>query len=113
MNGKTSQKLKLLNAIVNDACLWWLGYDSLAERADEFCKQLLLTFWLSSIMQHDVLPDLNLFGGFQLEVLGQSAVLDSVDSAIGELVLPLLGTAHAIEGTIGLPEHEGCQCMGT
>ena len=91
--------------------LWWLGHDGSAEHADEFGKQLLLTFWLVSVVLHDVLPDLNLFGGFQLEVLGQSAVLDSVDSTVGELVLPLFGTAHAVEGAVGLLEHEGCQCM--
>lgn len=41
-----------------------MWYDGSAERANEFCKQLLLTFRLVSIVLHDVLPDLNLFGGF-------------------------------------------------
>jgi len=88
-----------------------MWHDGSAERANEFCKQLLLTFRLVSIVLHDVLPDLNLFGGFQLEVLGQPAVLDSVDGTVGEFVLSLLGTAHAVEGSVGLLKDEGCQSM--
>lgn len=98
--------------VLIEVCLSrWMWHDGSAKCADEFCKQLLLTFWLGGIVLHNVLPDLNLFGGFQLEVLGQPAVLDSVDGTVGEFVLPLLGTAHAVEGTVGLLKHEGCQCM--
>ena len=56
-----------------------LRHDGPAERANEFCKQLFLTLRLVSIVLYNVLPDLNLFGGFQLDVLGQSTILDSID----------------------------------
>lgn len=88
-----------------------LWKDGGTEGADEFGKQFFLALWLVSIVLHDVLPDLNLLGGFQLEALGLNAVLDSVDGAVGEFVLSLLAAAHAVEGAVGLPKHEGCQCL--
>lgn len=78
---------------------------------NQFAEQLFLTFRVGIVVSHDVAPDLNLLAGFQLEILRIFSALDSTNGTIGQTVFPLLGTTHAIEGLIGLLEHECCQLM--
>ena len=77
----------------------------------ELLEQLFLAAWVVVVMGHDVTPDLNLFAGFQLEILRKFSALDSRNGTIGESVGSLLGTMHAIEGDVGLLQHESCQRM--
>ena len=71
--------------------------------------ETLLDFGLFVVVGQDVAPDLNQFGQTQLEATRHSAVLDSTDSAMSQLVLLLLDTVHTMEGDSDLPEREGCQ----
>ena len=81
----------------------------------EFGNELLEEFVLAGevvvVVVHDVAPDLNLFAGFQLEILRKFSALDSRNGTIGEFVGSFFGTMHAIEGIIGLLQHESCQRM--
>lgn len=78
---------------------------------NQFEEQLFLTFRVGIVVSHDVAPDFNLLAGLQLEILRNFSALDSTNGTIGQTVFPLLGTTHAIEGLIGLLEHECCQLM--
>ena len=77
----------------------------------ELLEEFVLAGGIVLIVGHDVTPDLNLFAHFQLEILRKFSALDSRNGTIGEFVGSFLGTMHAIEGDVGLLQHESCQRM--
>ena len=77
----------------------------------ELLEEFVLAGGVVVVMVHDVAPDFNLFAGFQLEILRKFSALDSRNGTIGESIGSLLGTVHAIEGNVGLLQHESCQRM--
>jgi len=86
-------------------------HDLLSQLRDELLEEFFLAGGVVVVVGHDVAPDLNLFAGFQLEILRKFSALDSRNGTIGEFVGSLLGTVHAIEGDVCLLQHESCQRM--
>ena len=85
------------------------GQEVLAQLSDELAKQLLLSLGIVVVVRQNVAPDLNLLTGSQLEVRRKFSFLGSTNGAMGQLVLALLGTAHAVESQVGLLQHHDCQ----
>lgn len=81
----------------------------LAKLVDELAEQLLLPLGIVVVVRQDVAPDLDLLAGFQLEVRRKFSSLGSTNGAMGQLVLALLGTTHAVESSVGLLQHHDCQ----
>ena len=83
----------------------------LAQLVDELAEQLLLSLGIVVVVRQDVAPDFNLLTGFQLEVRRKFSFLGSTNGAMGQLVLTLLGTTHAVESLVGLLQHHDCQSV--
>ena len=85
------------------------GEEVLAQLVDELAEQLLLALGIVVVVRQNVAPDLDLLAGFQLEVRRKFSFLGSTNGAMGQLVLALHGTAHAVESPISLLQHHDCQ----
>lgn len=95
---------------LSDEC-FLAGEEMLAQLVDELAEQLLLALGIVVVVRQDVAPDLDLLTGFQLEVRRKFSFLGSTNGAMGQLVLTLLGTTHAVESLVGLLQHHDCQSV--
>lgn len=102
--------MKIIREPLRSRMMFFLaGEEMLAQLVDELAEQLLLSLGIVVVVRQDVAPDLNLLTGFQLEVRRKFSFLGSTNGAMGQLVLTLLGTTHAVESLVGLLQHHDCQ----
>ena len=87
------------------------GKEVLAQLLDELAEQLLLSLGIVIVVRQDVAPDFNLLAGVQLEVRRKFTFLGSINTAMAQFVLGLLGTVHAVESLVGLLQHLDCQSV--
>ena len=87
------------------------GEEMLAQLVGELAEQLLLALGIVVVVRQDVAPDFNLLAGVQLEVRRKFTFLGSINSAMAQFVLGLLGTVHAVESRVDLLQHLDCQSV--
>jgi len=87
------------------------GEEMLAQLLDELAEQLLLPLGIVVVVRQDVAPDFNLLAGVQLEVRRKFTFLGSINCAMAQFVLGLLGTVHAVESRVDILQHHDCQSV--
>ena len=87
------------------------GKEVLAQLVDELAEQLLLSLGIVVVVRQDVAPDFNLLTGVQLEVRRKFTFLGSINCAMAQFVLGLLGTVHAVESRVDILQHHDCQSV--
>lgn len=105
-------ELKIIRESLRSRMMLFLaGEEVLAQLLDELAKQLLLALGIVVVVRQDVAPDFNLLAGVQLEVRRKFTFLGSINCAMAQFVLGLLGTVHAVESRVDLLQHHDCQSV--